>query len=107
MKKTDDELKARYLVSTNKQTRLSVQIPARTANLITEYQAFYKEVSREDVTVDAVVSAMLSSALTLDKSFGKWRKNLLEKNANSRMEKAAGNNTSQTKTEEVVNVGVS
>jgi len=107
MKKTGDELKARYLVSTNKQTRLSIQIPTRTANLITEYQTFYKEVSKEEVTIDAVVSAMLSSALTLDKSFGKWRKNLLEKNANSGTEKAAGNNTSQTKREEEVKLDIS
>jgi hypothetical protein len=74
MSKTNDQPKPKFLITANKQTKLSVQIPQKISNLIADYQIFHKEVSGEEVVLDSLISAFISAALTSDKSFVKWRK---------------------------------
>ena len=74
MNKTNDKPKLKFLITANKQTKLSVQIPQKLSNLITDYQSFHKEISGEEVALDSLVSAFISAALTSDKSFIKWKK---------------------------------
>lgn len=74
MTKTNDKPKPKFLVSVNKKTRLSVQISQKTMSLIEDYQKFHAEISGEKVSLDDLVSAVISTALTSDKSFLKWKK---------------------------------
>lgn len=69
-----DKLKPKFLLSVNKQTKLSVQISQKTSDLINEYQTFLKEFSAEEMGIDALVNAFISSAITSDKTFVKWKK---------------------------------
>lgn len=80
------KLKPKFLVTANKQVRLSVQISQKVSDLIDDYREFHKEVSGEEVTLDALVSAVISSALASDKSFVKWKRDrsgTVEQNVNS------------------------
>ena len=74
MSKNNDQPKPKFLIAANKQTKLSVQIPQKLSDLITDYQNFHKEISGEEVALDSLVSAFISAALMSDKSFIKWRK---------------------------------
>lgn len=74
MSKTKDKLKPKFLLTVNKQTKLSVQISQKTSDLINDYQTFLKEFSAEEMGVDALVNAFISSAITSDKTFIKWKK---------------------------------
>ncbi len=74
MAKTNAQPKPKFLITANKQTKLSVQIPQKLSDLISEYRNFHKEVSGEEVNLDSLVSAFISAALTSDKSFVKWKK---------------------------------
>lgn len=74
MAKTNDQLKPKFLISANKQTKLSIQIPQKLSNLIADYQTFHREVSGEEVNLDSLVSAFISAAITSDKSFLRWKK---------------------------------
>lgn len=78
MPKTSGEIKPKFLIAANKKTKLSVQIPHKLSELISDYRIFHREVSGEEVPLDALVSAFISAALTSDKSFVKWRKNRTE-----------------------------
>jgi len=69
-----EKLKPKFLVTANKQVKLSIQISQKVSDLIDDYRAFHKEVSGEEVTLDALVSAVISSALSSDKSFIKWKR---------------------------------
>jgi hypothetical protein len=83
MAETNNKLKPKFLISVEKQTRLSIQISQKTSDLIEDYRAFHKDVSGEEVTTDALISAVIISALASDKSFVKWRR-----------DKAGSNNSS-------------
>lgn len=74
MNKTNKQIKPKFLVSVKKKTRLSVQISQKTNDLLSEYQKFHAEISGEKVSIDDLVSAILTSALTSDRNFIKWRK---------------------------------
>lgn len=74
MSKASNRVAPKFLVSVNKKTRLSVQISQKTSDLLSEYQKFHAEISGETVGLDDLVSAVISSALTSDKNFLKWRK---------------------------------
>jgi hypothetical protein len=74
MAKTNDQPKPKFLITANKQAKLSVQIPQKLSDLIADYQMFHKDISGEEVALDSLVSAFISAALTSDKSFVKWRK---------------------------------
>ena len=74
MAKTSDQPKPKFLITVNKQTKLSVQIPQKLSDLITDYQKFHKEISGEEVNLDSLISAFISAAIMSDKSFVKWRK---------------------------------
>lgn len=74
MTKTNDQPKPKFLITVNKQTKISVQIPQKLSDLIADYQSFHKEVAGETVNLDSLVSAFISSAIMSDKSFVKWRK---------------------------------
>jgi hypothetical protein len=78
MNKSNEKSKPKFLITANKQTKLSIQIPQKTSDLITDYRNFHKEVSGEEVTLDALISAVISSALTSDKSFIQWKKEQAE-----------------------------
>jgi hypothetical protein len=78
MKKNVGEAKPKFLLSVNRQTKLTVQISQKTADLISDYQAFLKKFSAEEMGVDALVNAFISSAITSDKTFTKWRKEKTE-----------------------------
>jgi hypothetical protein len=78
MTKTNDQPKPKFLITANKQTKLSVQISQKTADLISDYQAFLKKFSAEEIGIDALVNAFISSAITSDKTFTKWRKEKTE-----------------------------
>lgn len=78
MTKTNDQPKPKFLITANKQAKLSVQIPQKLSDLVSEYQIFHKEVSGEEVSLDALVSAFISAAIMSDKSFLKWRKEKIE-----------------------------
>ncbi len=80
MNKLTGNLKPKFLVSANKQTKLSIQISHKVSELIDQYRTFHKEVSGEEVTLDALVSAVISSALASDKSFVKWKRDKSEAN---------------------------
>ena len=74
MSETKDKSKPKFLLTANKQTKLSVQISQKTSDLINDYQTFLKEFSAEEMGVDALVNAFISSAITSDKTFIKWKK---------------------------------
>lgn len=74
MTTSKEKLKPKFLVTANKQVKLSVQVSKKVSDLIDDYRAFHKEVSGEEVTLDALLSAVISSALTSDKSFIKWKR---------------------------------
>ncbi len=81
MPRNNAEPKPKFLITANKQTKLSVQIPQKLSDLISEYRNFHKEVSGEEVALDSLVSAFISAAITSDKSFVIWRKAEAEKKA--------------------------
>lgn len=87
MNKSNEKSKPKFLITSNKQIKLSVQIPQKTDDLITDYRKFHKEVSGEEVTLDALISAVISSALTSDKSFIQWKKEQTEQAGKSETEK--------------------
>ena len=74
MSEIKDKSKPKFLLTVNKQTKLSVQISQKTSELISDYQTFLKEFSAEEMGVDALVNAFISSAITSDKTFIKWKK---------------------------------
>ena len=74
MTESKEKLKPKFLVTTNKQVKLSIQISQKVSDLIDDYRKFHKEVSGEEVSLDALVSAVISSALASDKSFIKWKR---------------------------------
>lgn len=74
MAKSTEKLKPKFLVTANKQVKLSIQISKKVSDLIDDYRAFHKEVSGEEVTLDALISAVISAALASDKSFIKWKR---------------------------------
>lgn len=74
MSKANNQPKPRFLITANKQTKLSIQIPQKLSGLIADYQNFHKEVSGEEVSLDSLVSAFISAAIMSDKSFIQWRK---------------------------------
>jgi hypothetical protein len=74
MTKSKEKLKPKFLITANKQTKLSIQISQKLSDLIDDYRTFHKEFSGEEVTLDALISAVISSALVSDKSFVKWRR---------------------------------
>ena len=74
MAKMNDQPKPKFLITANKQTKLSVQIPQKLSDLVADYQIFHKEISGEEVALDSLISAFISAALTSDKSFIKWKK---------------------------------
>ena len=74
MAKNNDQPKPKFLITANKQTKLSVQIPQKTADLIADYRNFHKEVSGEEVSLDSLVSAFISAAIMSDKSCIQWKK---------------------------------
>lgn len=78
MKKTVADPKPKFLLAVNRQTKLTVQVSQKTADLIIDYQAFLKKFSAEEMGVDALVNAFISSAITSDKTFTKWRKEKTE-----------------------------
>lgn len=78
MTNSKNQLKPKFLVTANKQTKLSIQISQKVSDLIDDYRHFHKEVSGEEVTLDALVSAVISSALVSDKTFLKWRRDKTE-----------------------------
>ena len=78
MTKSNEKLTPKFLIAANKQTKLSIQISQKTSNLIDDYRIFHKEVSGEEVSLDALISAVISSALTSDKSFIKWKRDKFE-----------------------------
>ena len=66
--------KPKFLPAVNKHTKLSVQIQQKSANFISEYQEFLKEVAEEQISAGSLVSAFINSAVMSDKSFIEWRK---------------------------------
>jgi len=74
MLKTNELTKPKFLIAPNNQTKLSIQIPQKLSDLVADYQIFHKDISGEEVTLDSLVSAFISAALTSDKTFAKWRK---------------------------------
>jgi hypothetical protein len=81
--------KPKFLPAVNKHTKLSVQIQQKSANFISEYQEFLKEVAEEQISAGSLVSAFINSAVMSDKSFIEWRK------------KKTSETTKTTKTEQV------
>jgi len=77
-KKTNEKPQSRFLIAANKQIKLSVQIPQKVSDLIADYRDFHKELSAQEATLDSLVSAFISAALTSDKSFIKWRREKAE-----------------------------
>ena len=74
MNKTTAQPKPKFLIAANKSAKLSVQIPQKLSSLVSEYQNFHKEVSGEEVALDALVSAFINAAIMSDKSFINWKK---------------------------------
>lgn len=88
MSKEKDKPKLKYLIAANKQAKLSVQLPQRTLDLIDDYRNFHKQVSGEEATLDALITAVINSSLMSDKSFIKWKRETAERNAKSQTEKS-------------------
>ena len=74
MENTTVTSKPKFLPAVNKHTKLSVQIQQKSANFISEYQEFLKEVAEEQISAGSLVSAFINSAVMSDKSFIEWRK---------------------------------
>lgn len=66
--------KPKFLPAVSKNIKLSVQIQQKSANFISEYQEFLKEVAEEQISAGSLVSAFINSAVMSDKSFIEWRK---------------------------------
>jgi hypothetical protein len=86
MDRINNKSKPKFLITANKQTKLSVQISQKLSDLIADYRNFHKEVSGEEATLDSLVSAFISAALTSDKSFTKWKREKAEKAAKQSVE---------------------
>lgn len=71
--------RVKYLFNGDKDTKLSVQIKQKTFNLIEDYRNFHKHISGEEVSLDTLISAIITSGMTSDKTFVKWRKKEAEK----------------------------
>lgn len=74
MSQNNNKLKPKFFVPTNKKKRLIVQIPQKLNDLISEYREFHKVASGEEVSLDSLISAFISAAVTSDKNFTKWKK---------------------------------
>lgn len=74
MDQSKEKLKPKFLIPASKKKKLSIQVSQKVADLIESYRAFHKEVSGEEVSTDALISAVINSALASDKDFVKWRR---------------------------------
>lgn len=74
MPKSNNQPKPKFLITANKQTKLTVQIPQKTSDLIDDYRIFHKEISGEEVALDSLISAFISAAIMSDKTFIQWKK---------------------------------
>lgn len=83
MNKTSKKSMPKFLISTNKKVKLTVQISQKTMNLIEDYQNFHSDVSGEKVALDELVSAVVSSALMSDKNFINWKRDKTKNNVES------------------------
>lgn len=84
MSQNNNKLKPKFFVPANKKKRLSVQIPQKLNDLISEYREFHKVASGEEVSLDSLISAFISAALTSDKNFTKWKKERAKNKENIR-----------------------
>lgn len=114
MSKTDSKpkqkAKPKFMLTINKQVKITAQISQKTLNYVNDYQTFLKEFSAEDVGIDALLDAFIISGITSDKTFIKWKKELSEKMANAKEknfdekntpENSDGNKSHTAKNEEV------
>jgi hypothetical protein len=104
MENTTVTSKPKFLPAVNKHTKLSVQIQQKSANFISEYQEFLKEVAGEQISAGSLVSAFINSAVMSDKSFIEWSKKKTVKIAKTEQvevnEKAAKPATKESKSSE-------
>ena len=67
------KMKPKFIFRTNKKKRLSVMIPEKTYELLSDYQDFHKNYSGEEINLDRLVAGILSDGLTKDKVFLNWK----------------------------------
>ncbi len=97
MNNSNNTPKPRFLVAADKKQRLSVLIPKKLSDQIADYQVFHEKVAGEKATLDSLVSAFISAALTSDKSFLAWKKEQARKST------TAENDSTETQNSEAKN----
>lgn len=100
--------RAKYLFKGDEDTKLSIQIKQKTFNLIEDYRTFHKHIAGEAVSLDTLISAIITSGMMSDKTFLGWRKEEAETKAKEeakRKEKEADEKAAKESSEAIAKEG--